>query len=110
MKIISSVFLLFYTLTIFAQPIAPDLSKIKLQVGARAQVTWEFVNLRSYPQVPNDWDANIVVELVKKDRMTIIDGPECSHDGTWWKVRTDSGYEGWIREILPEYRLIKRID
>jgi len=87
----------------------PDLSSVTLGVGARAQIQWDKVNLRSYARVPNDWDANTIISLNKGNKMTVIGGPECAHDGTWWEVKTDSGYSGWIRELLPDKRLLSSI-
>lgn len=75
-----------------------DLSLVKLDVGDNAKVVWMKVNLRSSPEVPQDYYANIVDDLLEGTQFTIIGGPECAHNGTWWKVRTSSGQIGWIRE------------
>lgn len=88
----------------------PDKSKVKLRVGMRAIVSRDDVNLRSTPKVPNDWDANIITILHQGNKMTIIGGPKCAHDGTWWEVKTDRGYTGWIRELLPTRVLIEPIE
>ncbi|GAB4403390.1 MAG: hypothetical protein OHK003_31240 [Anaerolineales bacterium] len=76
-----------------------DLSGVHLQVGDNARVVWMKVNLRSYPEVPQTWDANIVAQIEEGERVTIIGGPECAHEGTWWQVRTESGKTGWMREF-----------
>lgn len=89
--------------------ICPDFSDVRLRIGAVAEVVWEKVNLRSYPRVPDQWDANIIVALDKGTQVKVIGGPECEHDGTWWKVRTQSGDVGWMRELLPDKRLLKPI-
>jgi len=88
----------------------PDLSSIKLFVGSNARVIWTKVSVRSYPEVPNDWDANIKTVLNDGEKVSIIGGPECSHDGTWWEVKTSTGYTGWMRELLPDKRLLAPID
>ena len=84
----------------------PDLSGVRLQVGDRAVIVFDNVNLRSYAQVPDDYDSNIVTELREGATMTITGGPECSHNGTWWEVEIDSGYVGWMREFVPDNRLL----
>lgn len=84
----------------------PDLSDVRLRMGYRAKLVFEKVNLRTYAQVPDDYDSNIVTELDEGTLMTVTGGPECSHDGTWWEVKTDNGEKGWLREFLPNNRLL----
>lgn len=78
--------------------ICGDINRIRLSVGNRAVIVWDKVNMRSSPKVPDDYYQNIVLVLEEKVVVTIIDGPECAHDGTWWKVKTGSGDLGWVRE------------
>lgn len=88
----------------------PDLSAVELRVGMNAIVVFDKVNLRSTPVVPQVWDANIITTVVKGDKVRIIGGPECAHDGTWWEINIYSGdYVGWIREFLDSKRLLKQI-
>ncbi|OGO35293.1 MAG: hypothetical protein A2W35_01445 [Chloroflexi bacterium RBG_16_57_11] len=84
----------------------PDLALVRLSIGVNAQVAAAKLNLRSTPRVPSDYGANIVKELSKGDRLVIISGPECSHDGTWWQVQTETGETGWAREALADQRLV----
>ena len=93
----------------FSSYSCPDKSKVQLRVGLRAEVQKYDMNLRSAPVVPDVWDANIVIMLRPGDRMTIIGGPRCAHDGTWWDVKTDRGYNGWVRELQPNKILLKPI-
>jgi hypothetical protein len=93
----------------FASYSCPDKSKIKLRVGDRAMVAFYDMNLRSSPKVPDVWDANIVITLHEGNEMSVIGGPECAHDGTWWEVQTDSGYTGWVREMQPNKVLLEPI-
>jgi len=85
----------------------PDLAVVRLSIGANAQVAAAKLNMRSTPRVPSDYAANIVKELAKGDRLAVIGGPECAHDGTWWEVRTESGETGWVREALADQRLVR---
>lgn len=87
----------------------PDKSQIRLRVGDRAIVPHYDVNLRLSPKVPNDWDANIVIMLRRYDKMIVIGGPKCAHEGTWWEVQTDNGYTGWVRELQPDKILLEPI-
>lgn len=84
----------------------PDLANVRLHVGDRAVIVFDDVNLRTYAQVPDDYYANIVTELHKNTQMTVIGGPECAHSGTWWEIKTDSGYRGWMREFTSSNRLL----
>lgn len=84
-----------------------DLSGVHLEVGDNARVVYPKVNLRSYPEVPQTWDANIVVQIEEGVRVTIIGGPECAHEGTWWQIRTEDGDTGWMREFISDGYLLK---
>ena len=80
---------------------------MRLSIGANAQVAAAKLNLRSTPRVPSDYAANIIKEIFKDDRLIVIGGPECSHDGTWWQVQTESDETGWVREALADQRLVR---
>jgi hypothetical protein len=84
-----------------------DLSLVKLQVGDHAEVVWPKVNLRSESVVPMDWDENIVSQVDEGTKITVIGGPECAHEGTWWEVQTSDGQTGWMREHTSDGYLIK---
>ncbi len=84
-----------------------DLNGVKLQVGDGARIVWPKVNLRSSPEVPQTWDANIVAQVEEGVRVTIIGGPECAHEGTWWQIRTEDGDTGWMREFISDGYLLR---
>lgn len=84
-----------------------DLNGVKLNLGDNAKVIWPKVNLRSSPVVPQVWDANIVAQVEEGVNVTIIGGPECAHEGTWWEVRTENGNTGWMREFVSDGYLLK---
>jgi formylglycine-generating enzyme required for sulfatase activity len=88
----------------------PDIAGVRLSVGARAVIVFEKVNLRSSAVVPNEYSSNIVAELVLGAKMTVIGGPQCSHDGTWWQIQADSGQVGWMREYLSSKRLLDTVE
>jgi hypothetical protein len=78
-----------------------DLSYVKLKVGDRAKVVWLKVNLRTAPIVPMEYYENSIAKVEQGTPITIIGGPACAHEGTWWQVRTKKGQTGWMREYLP---------
>lgn len=84
-----------------------DLDGVNLQVGDSARIVWPKVNLRSSPEVPQTWDANIVAQVEEDVRVTIIGGPECAHEGTWWQIRTEEGDTGWMREFVSDGYLLR---
>lgn len=84
-----------------------DLSGVKLKMGDTARVVWPKVNLRSSPVVPQTWDANIILQVEEGVQVTVIGGPECAHEGTWWEVRTEYGDAGWMREFTDDGYFLK---
>ncbi|MGB8984274.1 MAG: SH3 domain-containing protein [Anaerolineales bacterium] len=78
-----------------------DLSYVKLKVGDRAKVVWLKVNLRTAPIVPMEYYENSIEKVAEGTPITIIGGPACAHEGTWWQVRTKKGQTGWMREYIP---------
>ncbi len=87
-----------------------DLELIRLDIGSNAMVAWDAANLRSTPEVPADWAANRIAVLFKGDRVRIVGGPACAHDGTWWQVETENSLRGWVREyVLPQGYLLEPV-
>ncbi|MCQ3953001.1 MAG: hypothetical protein DPW15_06925 [Chloroflexi bacterium] len=43
----------------------------------------------------------------KIGQVTVIGGPECAHEGTWWEVRTEYGDAGWMREFTDDGYFLK---
>jgi hypothetical protein len=80
----------------------PDKEQIQLSIGDNAIVGGIDINLRESPKVPEQWNANIIGVLKKGDRVKVLDGPVCAHDGSWWYVSTQSNEQGWTREMLPD--------
>lgn len=84
-----------------------DLDGVRLQIGETARVVSPKVNLRSSPVVPQTWNANIVAQIEEGVQVTVIGGPECAHEGTWWQVRTEYGETGWMREFVSDGYLLR---
>lgn len=64
------------------------------------------VNLRSSPEVPDDWDANWSgIALQAGERVAVIAEPKRA-DGFWLNVRRSSGEEGWVKECTPQDGLL----
>jgi hypothetical protein len=87
----------------------PDIERIRIHLGENGIVSWPKVNLRSDPRVPQDYYENIIIALDIGVKFSVIGGPTCSHNGTWWKIETKSGYSGWIRELTDDGFLISPI-
>lgn len=68
-----------------------------LEVGERALIEADGLNLREEPFVPDGY-TNIVRELRQDETVTVIDGVACAHGGYWWLVEADNGGRGWMRE------------
>lgn len=83
-----------------------DLSKVRLKVGDSAKVVWPKVNLRSAPIVPMEYYENSLAKVDEGTKLSIIGGPACAHNGTWWQVRLASGKTGWMREYISSGYLI----
>jgi hypothetical protein len=52
------------------------------------------VRLRNGP----NRSASTLVQLAKGTQFTVIGGPSCADNWSWWQVRTDSGQTGWVSE------------
>jgi hypothetical protein len=83
-----------------------DLQRVKLKVGDRAKVVWMKVNLRTAPIVPQEFYENSISKVDQNTPLTVIGGPACSHEGTWWQVRLQNGQTGWMREYISTGYLI----
>ena len=68
----------------------------RLAVKGRASVCTarDAVYLRQNPGK----QYTVIKTLVPGADLTITDGPVCSDNWSWWKVKTESGYIGWISE------------
>jgi len=68
----------------------------RLQVNKMAHVctSKDVVNLRSGPGK----SYNTLKSLVPGADITVIGGPKCANNWSWWQVRTESGFTGWLTE------------
>ena len=83
-----------------------DLQYVRLKVGDKAKVVWPKVNLRTAPIVPMDYYENSISQVEEKTTLTVIGGPACAHEGTWWQVQLKNGLTGWMREHISTGYLI----
>jgi hypothetical protein len=84
-----------------------ELKYVKLKVGDHAKVVWpNKVNLRTAPIVPQEYYENSIAKLDNGETLTVIGGPACAHEGTWWQVRIKNGLIGWMRERISDGYLI----
>jgi len=72
----------------------------QLSVGtmARVNISGEgldaFLRVRETPGVA----GNVLVDMKRDDRFTVIGGPECADNFWWWQIVTDGGITGWSAE------------
>ncbi len=69
--------------------------------GMRA-VAVQAVNVRTSPEVPQDWYANWDgIVLQEGEEVIVIAQPKFT-DGYWLKIRRLSSEEGWVKECTPQ--------
>lgn len=67
----------------------------RLEIGGRGRVSIspeDTLPIRDYP--PGTANG----QLDTGTAFTVLDGPTCFEDSTWWQIRTDDGRTGWISE------------
>lgn len=74
-------------------PGAPP-QKVKVDKMAYVCTGSDSVKLREGPGK----NYPIIKSLVPGADVRIISGPQCADDWSWWKVKTESGYTGWMAE------------
>jgi hypothetical protein len=42
--------------------------------------------------------AEVIIELPTGSQFTVMGGPSCADNWSWWQIQTDSGFSGWISE------------
>lgn len=74
----------------------PGAPKQRLKVDEMAYVCTakDSVKLRKGPGK----SFSIIKSLVPGAEVMVTDGPKCADNWSWWKVRTESGYTGWMTE------------
>ena len=89
------------TLPIHPSPVSnptscPGAPKQRMLINQRGYVCTQTdsVRLRNSPQKL----ASTIVQLAKGIQFTVIGGPSCADNWSWWQVRTDSGQIGWVSE------------
>ena len=76
----------------------PGAPPTRLEVGDNATVCTK--NDPVYLRTSPDGSADYTHKLIPGADLQIIGGPECDEWASWWywKVRTESGYTGWMAE------------
>ncbi len=80
----------------------------RLVIGNRAQVT--FIDgatnlIRAKP----GFSQEVVDKVPEGAPLTILEGPQCADESTWWYIRTDDGLEGWMEEYEKDIYLLEPI-
>jgi hypothetical protein len=42
--------------------------------------------------------ADVLASLLPGTQFTVVDGPSCSGNWSWWKIQLDNGMTGWVSE------------
>lgn len=69
--------------------------------GMRATAV-QAVNVRTSPEVPQDWYANWTGTALQEGEEVIVIAQPKFTDGYWLKIRRLSGKEGWVKECTPQ--------
>lgn len=80
--------------------------KSRLSVGDRAQISIKrdtYIRIRSEAGL----DGKIIYRMPTQTLVTILEGPECADNSTWWKILTTSGYSGWMAEYQDGIYLLE---
>lgn len=74
----------------------PGAPEQRLEIGKMAYVctSIDSVKLREGPGK----DYTVIRSLIPGADLEIIGGPECKNNWSWWQVKTESGYVGWMSE------------
>lgn len=86
----------------------PPIETSTLSIGVQAVVVWDWVNMRSAPEVPEEWGANVIGKYARGTLLNVVDGPACAHGGYWWRVAARDDKVGWMREEVSYARLLRQ--
>ena len=75
----------------------PGLLKSRLILGSRAQVI-SIDGTAKLVHVNPGFSEDASDKVAEGTFLTIIDGPKCVDESTWWYVQTDDGVKGWMAE------------
>lgn len=74
-------------------PGAP-VQRVKVGNDAHVCTKKDSVAIRNLPAR----DGDVIIRLIPGATFTVIGGPKCSDNWSWWQIRTDKGTTGWISE------------
>lgn len=77
-------------------PGCPGAPPQRVRVGGRAWVCTAYDQLVARAQPGRS--SSEITRLRPGMYVTVVDGPVCAEDWSWWKVQTDSGIAGWVSE------------
>lgn len=88
-----------YKSTPWAQYECQDKGRIILRPGSSGRVVIDKIELLKRPAAPGTPGHDVLRSLQVRERILVLDGPQCKDNETWWEVKTESSTIGWIREI-----------
>jgi len=86
----------------------PLTSTSRLKVGMRVRVAYTDgtpTRLREQPM-------GRIIDLMPEGenyQMDILEGPRCTPEFTWWRVRTQDGQQGWVAEGTPRAHFLEPV-
>ena len=88
----------------------PDCGKLppRLSLGNQARVAFtDGADMRI--RVKPGLDQAILEKVPEGTRFSVLDGPSCVNEITWWKVHTNNGFEGWVAEFDDDVYLLEPV-
>lgn len=83
-------------------------SLLELAPGTEAVINssaGDTIMLRRTPEILSTADGNVLTRLADGTPVTVLEGPVQGSGFTWWRVRTHSGAEGYVAEVLSSESL-----
>ncbi len=74
----------------------PGAPKQRVQVGEKAHVCTR--NDRLIVRAKPNLGSSEIIRIYPGTVMTIVKGPVCENNWSWWRIRTDDGVAGWVSE------------
>lgn len=78
----------------------------RLSVSARVRVAYtDGTNMRIRDRA--GFSQTTLYSVPEGTLLTILSGPKCADNSTWWQIRTDGGLEGWMAEYQGSVYLLE---
>ncbi len=89
--------------------VCPGSLPTRLMVGLNAKVTTSGLAPQLILRAQPGMLAEQVHVIAAGRGMVILEGPICADQANWWRIRSEQGFEGWVREGDNEDYWIDRL-